>query len=82
MKSVTIDSKKLALVQLVMSIDTEQVLDKAVRYLKRVTSVTNTGYSISEETAAMIEHSRKEYCEGKVHSFSSINDAQKWLESL
>ena len=45
-------------------------------------SVANAGDSISEETAATIEQSRKEYAEGKVHSFASIDDAEKWLESL
>lgn len=37
---------------------------------------------LTVETVAMIEQSRREYHEGKVISFDSSADAQKWLESL
>ncbi|MBQ0056645.1 MAG: hypothetical protein KBT20_03210 [Bacteroidales bacterium] len=37
---------------------------------------------LTVETVAMIEQSRREYKEGKVFSFNSSADAQKWLESL
>lgn len=37
---------------------------------------------LSVETMDMIEQSRREYQEGKVISFSTSADAQKWLESL
>ena len=37
---------------------------------------------VDSKLKAEIELSRKEYREGKVHSFSSVSDAQKWLESL
>ena len=37
---------------------------------------------LSVETVAMMEQSRREYSEGKVISFNSSAEAQKWLESL
>lgn len=38
--------------------------------------------SISQETAEMMENSRKEYAEGKVISFDNAAEAQMWLESF
>lgn len=37
---------------------------------------------LSAETMDMMEQSRREYQEGKVISFNTSVDAQKWLESL
>lgn len=37
---------------------------------------------VDSKLKAEIELSRKEYREGKVHSFDSVEAAQHWLESL
>lgn len=47
--------------------------------LKKDNSETNV---LTVETVAMMEQSRREYSEGKVISFDSSAEAQKWLESL
>lgn len=43
---------------------------------------TAISQELSAETLAMMEQSRKEYSEGKVISFDSSADCQKWLELL
>lgn len=43
---------------------------------------TTLSQELSAETLAMMEQSRKEYSEGKVISFDSSEDCQKWLELL
>lgn len=80
--SFTIDSKKLNLMQAIMAVDTEAVLDKMYKYFKKVTKDKDGTQELSEETLAMMEQSRKEFREGKVISFESAADAQRWLESL
>lgn len=43
---------------------------------------TAISQELSAETLAMMAQSRKEYSEGKVISFDSSEDCQKWLELL
>lgn len=81
MASVTIESKKLDLVQLILSVEAEAVVDKVSKYLKRLNSSSKVN-TVSRETAEMMENSRKEYAEGKVISFDNAAEAQMWLESL
>lgn len=80
--ALSFDAKKLNLMQAIMAIDTEAVLDKMAKYLVRVSKKATTSEVLSPETIAMIEQSRKEYSEGKVITFDTAADAQKWLESL
>lgn len=80
--TLSFDSKKLSLIQSIMAVETEVILDKMAKYLTKVTKKATPSDELSAETAAMIAQSRKEYSEGKVLSFDSSSDAQKWLESL
>lgn len=80
-QTISLEAKKLDLMQIIMSIDTEAALDKVAKYVARVLPKMNT-QELTEETLNMMEQSRQEYNEGKVVSFDSAVDAQKWLESL
>lgn len=80
-QAISLDAKKLDLMQKIMSIDTDAVLDKVAKYVMRVAK-TDKIQELSPETLTMIEQSRKEYEEGKVLSFESAADAQQWLEAL
>lgn len=80
--SVSIESRKLDLVQLVLSLETEAAIDKVSKYLKRITSGACTNKPLFSETLQMMEESRKDYAEGKYISFDTAEDAQKWLEAL
>ena len=80
--ALTFEAKKLNLVQAIMNVDTEALLDKMTKYFAKVTKEATAVKELSAETLAMMEQSRKEYSEGKVISFDSSADCQKWLESL
>lgn len=80
-QTISLEAKKLDLMQIIMSIDTEAALDKVAKYVARVLPKMNT-QELTEETLNMMEQSRQEYNEGKVVSFDSAVDAQRWLESL
>ena len=80
-QSISLDEKKQNLMQMIMSLDTDSTLDKVAKYITRLIKDGKT-QDISTETMAMIEQSRREFKEGKVVSFDSASDAQKWLESL
>lgn len=80
-QSISLEAKKQNLMQMIMALDTDSTLDKVAKYITRVIKDRKT-QNISTETMAMIEQSRREFKEGKVISFDSASDAQKWLESL
>lgn len=80
--ALTFDAKKLNLMQAIMEVDKEAILDKLTKYFAKVTKEATKTQELSAETLAMMEQSRKEYSEGKVISFESSADCQKWLESL
>lgn len=80
MSATTLAAKKLDLVQYILAINEESALDKIAEYLKTTTDTNESG--LTEETEKMVKRSRKEYADGKVFSFDSAADAQKWLEAL
>ncbi len=80
-QAISLDAKKLDLMQKIMSIDTDAVLDKVAKYVMRVAK-TDKIQELSPETLTMIEQSRKEYEDGNVLVFESAADAQQWLEAL
>ena len=80
--AISLDAKKLNLMQAIMEVDTEAILDKVAKYFVKVSKEVAKSQELSAETLAMMEQSRKEYSEGKVISFDSSEDCQKWLESL
>lgn len=80
-QSTSLEAKKLDLMQMIMSIETSAALDKVAKYITRILP-NSVPQELSEDTLAMMEQSRREYGEGKVLSFDSATDAQKWLEAL
>lgn len=80
--ALSLDTKKLNLMQAIMEVDTEAILDKVAKYFVRVSKDVEKKQELSAETLAMMEQSRKEYSEGQVISFDSSSECQKWLESL
>ena len=80
-QTISLEAKKLDLMQMIMSINTDAALDKVAKSVSRVLMKMSSS-ELSEETKSMMEQSRQEYAEGKVLSFDSATDAQKWLEAL
>ena len=80
-QSTSLEAKKLDLMQMIMSIETSIALDKVAKYITQFLP-KSVPQELSEDTISMMEQSRQEYSEGKVFSFDSAADAQKWLEAL
>lgn len=80
-QSTSLEAKKLNLMQMIMSIETSMALDKVAKFITQFLP-KSVPQELSEDTISMMEQSRQEYGEGKVFSFDSAADAQKWLEAL
>lgn len=80
-QTISLEAKKLDLMEIIMSINTDATLDRVAKYVARVLPKMEV-QELSSETLDMMEQSRQEYKEGKVLSFDSASDAQKWLETL